>query len=684
MPNHLVSLASGALPAPRIAEAKLPAPVFQPDGSARCGDLLIRRKITEETPTRVRISVELVNAGSAPLHLEKMELLRITAPGPLCEAPFADWRVVRLARNKNDMPGLFAPSLPDVRLKEAIYDCSEVPAGGGLCGAELFDDPDAVPGTDFYCDPGLVITAAGTRRALFLGFSGQDLHLGRVVLSTNKDRSAMTRLVAEAELDGVLLPPGKSRKLHDFYLEEAETPAELLAAHAERVRARLGSIQSPAKNIFCTWYYYGPFITREEVLSNLEFIQKEHLPFELFQIDSGWFRTYGDWAVHETRFPGGMAEMADAISEAGMIPGIWTAPFVIAPESKLAEKYPELILKKSDGSPAIFVCDGGHCRILDPCAAPAEEFLCSLYAKLNGWGFRYHKLDFLRALFINPGVRFSDPECNRAQAYRRAMTLVRKAVGKEGIVNACGGLYEGTAGLAEVVRSSADLRGHWNAIDSNITPYPMRIRQNIFRNFYNALWTEDPDALQIRRNFAEDASHLAMGRFNDEEAFSITVNQLLGGGLLTVSERFPALDRDRLEMMRSLMPFDRAHVTPFDPEADHYLPDRVALDFAQDGSWISAAILNWTGNEAGTVRFTPAEVPGLKPAPKYALYEFHDKTFLGFFRPEEVCEINLPAHAARMIRITAVTGAGPVVVGSRRKLSGAVENSADAVTVMAE
>jgi len=676
MSNSLIALAGGAVAAPRIAEAKLEPPVFQPDGSARCGDLLIRRQIVEESPSRVRISVELVNAGSSPIHLEGMEILRVTDPALLCSAPFADWRVVRLARNKNDMPGLFSPSRPDVRLKEAIYDCSEVPAGGGLCGAELFDDPNVVPGTDFYCDPGLVITSVSAKRAIFLGFSGQDLHLGRVVFSTDPERSAMTRLAAEAELDGVQLLPGKSRKLHDFYVEEAETPTALLAAHVERVRARLGGIQSPAKNIFCTWYYYGLNVNRAEVLSNLEHIRKERLPFELFQIDSGWFRTYGDWLVDKEKFPGGMAEMAEAISRAGMIPGIWTAPFVIAPESKLAEKYPELILKNADGSPAIFVCDGGHCRILDPCSAPAEEFLCSLFAKLNGWGFRYHKLDFLRALFINPSVRFRDPECNRAQAYRRAMTLVRKAVGKDGIVNACGGLYEGTAGLAEVVRSSADLRGHWDAIESNITPYPMRIRQNIFRNVYNALWTEDPDALQIRRNLAEDASHLAMGRFNEEEAFSITVNQLLGGGLLTVSERFAALDRDRLEMMRSLMPFD--------PEPDHYLPDRVALDFAGDGSWISAAILNWAGNEAGTVRFAPKEVPGLKAAQKYALYEFHDRKFLGFFRPEEICTIALPAHAARMIRITAVSGPGPFVVGSKRKLSGVVESVADAVTVMAE
>ncbi|HTX74259.1 MAG TPA: alpha-galactosidase, partial [Rectinemataceae bacterium] len=78
-------------------------------------------------------------------------------------------------------------------------------------------------------------------------------------------------------------------------------------------------------------------------LINLLYLERGRHP--VFQIDDGWERAVGDWTAAPHRFPGGMAALARAIEEKGMIPGIWIAPLVVAPNSLVHLEHPEWLLR---------------------------------------------------------------------------------------------------------------------------------------------------------------------------------------------------------------------------------------------------------------------------------------------------------------------------------------------------
>ena len=95
------------------------------------------------------------------------------------------------------------------------------------------------------------------------------------------------------------LASGETIVPHSLYLDfGADSVRGLMLRHARRVARSTGTLHSPCRNLYCTWYYYGADIDRREVLENLRFIVREHLPFDVFQIDMGWENNPGggnDW-----------------------------------------------------------------------------------------------------------------------------------------------------------------------------------------------------------------------------------------------------------------------------------------------------------------------------------------------------------------------------------------------------
>ena len=90
---------------------------------------------------------------------------------------------------------------------------------------------------------------------------------------------------------------------------------------------RYGSRNAGNPSVFCTWYYYGLTVSYEDVITNLNRMKQLKLPFDVFHIDEGWEKTFGEWEPNE-KFPVPMKEVAEQIKEAGYRPGIWTSPFV--------------------------------------------------------------------------------------------------------------------------------------------------------------------------------------------------------------------------------------------------------------------------------------------------------------------------------------------------------------------
>ncbi len=665
-------------PAPVLDGEKLPAPDFDADGRATVAGLRLTRTVTAcEGGFTLRLAV--TNTRDTAIALRGLIPLQIHAQDQLLVAgtSIPGWTIFRMARHKNDVPGPFRPTLRNEAAQEAAADNSQ--------GVHGEDDPGetAAGAVSYHADPGLVIIpdAGPETSALFIGFDGQTEHLSDVSVRLDKNLTALQTLTALAEFDGVAVPPGATRMTHTLYIQTGKDCDTLLRAHAQRIKKREGARIADKRNVFCTWYFYGPEITADDIHKDLDELKRRPVKFDTFLIDYNWDDRFGDWNSDLERFPDGMQAMAREIIQAGLVPGLWSCPFFLDPKSEALKRHPDLPLKNRKGeritNKTMPFMD--PCFVLDPTAPSAEAFLTELCRKFTGWGYGYLKFDFLRIVTLDENAVFHDPTMNRAQAYRRGLEILRRAAGERAMIGIWGGLYEASAGLVDIMRPGSDVRGHWDPLpgDPHSTRYPVRIRQTFARAFYDGiLWTGDQDALQLRRRAFADRwrstrPHISMGNFTDEEAFSLVVYRFLGGGVVQVSEKLDELDQDRYDLYKMVIPARAPVARRFGGWTD-YLPEKFASRF--DGKkesgrmplppWSVVTLCNWNGNTARTLAFRPADVPDLPAAPVYAAFEFKTQTFLGVYKPDGTIVQDLPPHAARVIRLTPLVAPGRYLAGT--------------------
>ena len=253
---------------------------------------------------------------------------------------------------------------------------------------------------------------------------------------------------------------------------------------------------------FETWYNHYLDINETVVSRDLEAIgSNANLANEMFlkrgkplvfQIDDGWERKVGDWRPDEGKFPRGLASLAAAIEDRGLIPGLWIAPFLLMPDSPVALEHPEWILRGEDGDPILAGWNpgwGGKVFCLDLSLEAVEAYILGLFETIvNVWGFRYLKLDFLYAGMlggargypvgegagISGGLRISGgagiPGGARApggrwehyaRLLRRITSMRTTSRGLPVAFLSCGAPFESTAPFMPLARVGADTREHW-------------------------------------------------------------------------------------------------------------------------------------------------------------------------------------------------------------------------------
>jgi alpha-galactosidase len=197
-----------------------------------------------------------------------------------------------------------------------------------------------------------------------------------------------------------------------------------------------------------------------------------------------------------------MEALAARIGGAGFVPGLWLAPLLAAPSSRLHREHPEWLLQDGRGRlvPAGFNW-GEPLAALD-CARPEVlAWLAALMRKVRAWGFGYAKLDFLYAGAL-PGVRGNGMP--REAAYREALRVMREALG-EAYLLVCGAPVIPSVGLCDALRAGPDVAAAWNVprdsrlLANHATPGA----RNAVRTTVNRLWLAplfhvDPDVVHFR------------------------------------------------------------------------------------------------------------------------------------------------------------------------------------------
>jgi alpha-galactosidase len=244
-----------------------------------------------------------------------------------------------------------------------------------------------------------------------------------------------------ASKEGGMLPPVTYRinrkKRHILaevycagkYWKKGETLAELNVFATEgyfqfkdalkAVYAPYSALNSAPQDIggYESWYNHYTDIDEKLILQDLNALGTTDNIIKLryidrgkpvvFQIDDGWEKAVGEWEVNTARFPHGLASIARKIEDSGFIPGLWLAPFLVTKKARVFREYPEWLLKSSSGKPVVAgfnpLWDNRY-FCLDLSRADVLEYLDSLAETvINGWGFRYLKLDFMYAGLLAGG-----------------------------------------------------------------------------------------------------------------------------------------------------------------------------------------------------------------------------------------------------------------------------------------
>jgi alpha-galactosidase len=296
--------------------------------------------------------------------------------------------------------------------------------------------------------------------------------------------------------------------LHGFYEDEREgqwlvargSEEEVFWIYAEALGQKFGRGRfSSAPRVWCSWYSLYSWVNERIVLKALQ--DFGDMPFDVFQVDDGWQQAYGDWQAN-SRFSSGMKALADRIAATGRRPGLWLAPFMVSPKSRLAREHPDWLLKDENGTPiSAGLTWNGHPLGLDVTHPEVLAWLDSLIRRVRGWGYGYLKLDFLYIGGLT-GKRYQDMP--RETAYRNALQVIREAAG-DAYILACGAPINPSLGLCDGIRIGPDVSPYW--INTPLTVWLNNPNdtstQNAIRTSLHRLWLSpnvniDPDVMFFR------------------------------------------------------------------------------------------------------------------------------------------------------------------------------------------
>jgi alpha-galactosidase len=535
------------------------------------------------------------------------------------------------------------------------------------------------------------------RAGLLAGFLSQRQHFGSLEAYTALPAPAL-RLWANG--DGARLDPG-ARLVTDWaclqflHLDSPDPLGPYLEAVARQNglpgnAPPAGSPSGAGPDIptgWCSWYQFSSedllagTVTEADVRANLAALAAlaPQLPLEVVQIDDGFASRTGDWYSFSPAFPDGVAPLAAEIRAAGFTPGLWLAPFIVDPRSRLAAEHPDWLLRGRLGRPAnAGFLWGAFTTALDLTHPATLDYAAGLVrTAAHDWGYPYLKLDFLYAAAL-PGRR-RDPTRTRAQVLCAGLEALRAAAGPETFLLGCSCPLGPAIGLVDAMRIGTDTARTWHPAhkgherllrqEPNLPSARNAVHNSLTRaSLHRRWWINDPDCLLLR-----PGTRLSL----DEVRTVATVIALTGGSLL-LSDHLPGLPPERLRIAEALLPLigRRSHLLDW---FDQPTPSRLQLDLAGPaGSWSLLALFNWEDRPRDLI-LRLAEFY-LDPQEDYLAREFwRGEVFPIAASPPAERKVrfeNVPAHGAVCLAVRPRRSYRPQYLGGNLHISQGLELSA--------
>jgi len=429
----------------------------------------------------------------------------------------------------------------------------------------------------------------------------------------NKDKKLVSVYV---DLFGKTLDTGESLTLEPLVILRGEKLEKLLEEYASLVAFENNLNADKKMRIgWCSWYHYFTEITHEELKKNVSILKRlrdeKNIPYQFVQIDDGYQKDIGDWLVTNSKFPEGLAGIIKVIKEAGLVPGIWLAPFSISETSSIFSEHPDWLVKAESGNPKIAYRNWNkNIYALDLSNEKVLEWLRDLFKTLKETGFDYFKIDFLFAGAI-PGKRKKD--ISPIEAYRLGMKTIREAIGDSFLLG-CGAPLLPSLGFVDGMRIGADTAPYWN--EDTIAPFPnakVALRNVVTRYFmHQKWWNNDPDCLLLRN----EKIHLSE---NERRLYSFVSGAL--SGMILESDDMEFVNENGLNILKDSLNLCGGKARVFNLQSDRkaYV---IGVKGLREGNYLMIAnleneeieaeiprdVVEWTGIDKKDVKVSPRDV----------------------------------------------------------------------------
>lgn len=305
---------------------------------------------------------------------------------------------------------------------------------------------------------------------------------------------------------------------------------------------------------YTSWYNLYENISEESIDADLKgFAGSDKLP-DVFQIDDGYENAVGDWLVMNERFPHGMKAAADKIRAAGMMPGIWLAPFAAEKKSILVKEHPDWLLRDENGRAQMGGCNWSGFYGLDIYNPEVRAYLKQVFdTVVRDWGYRLLKLDFLYTACLIPRR-----DKTRAQVMYDGMRFLRELAG-DALILGCGVPLAPAFGMVDYCRIGCDMTLNWLG-DKIMRPLHREVpstRNTLLNTVYRRhldgrAWRNDPDVFLLR----DDNMKLT-----PEQREKLAIINALFGGVLFTSDNVGAYDEAKRRAYERIEKLDRKCVT---------------------------------------------------------------------------------------------------------------------------
>jgi len=424
----------------------------------------------------------------------------------------------------------------------------------------LQDNPRNLPANvagNFTSDMFAVISSHDTKSNILLGQGAPFKQFVYIRYQSGIHRNGLKNIQIEIDFGGMILYPNKKIGCDEIYIKADEDPNTLQDWYFQKIAVDSANNQ-PLPGGWCSWYYYFTGVTEEDIYENLDAMRQHDVNWKYFVLDDGYQTAVGDWLSINNKFSGGLKKVARHISEFGMVPGIWMAPFIARRNSRLYHEHRDWFLTDSKGNPVKAGWNpnwgiGGNFYALDTTNPGFQDYLRHVvHTMVHEWGFKYLKLDFTYAASLY-GTAFNQT-FSSAERLTNGYRIIREAAGKDVVILGCGSPLSPAIGHVDAMRIGPDVAPYWFATyryhltrDPHALCTMFAIRSILNRcQMHRRLWINDPDCILLRDTDT---------KLTREERMSLVNAVVITGGMYLLSDRLSLLknevwhDIDKIEKM---------------------------------------------------------------------------------------------------------------------------------------